>query len=79
MFFPRSLNILQIASYRRHRIPRERHDVNWVRKKGGGFDEHLTKENREFLDQAVIDKYKFEDSPLKEGPWVKGKFDPNGV
>ncbi len=50
-----------------------------MRKKGGGFDELLTQENKEFLDQAVIDQYKYIDSPLKEGPWVKGKFDPNGV
>ena len=78
-FSQRTLNIFQTASYRKNRIPKVRHDQNWAYKKGGGFDENITLENKEFLDNAVIDKYKIKDSPLKDGPWVKGEFNPNGV
>ena len=75
----RSVNIFQTASYRKNRIPKQPHDLNWARKKGGSFDENITTENKEFLDKAVVDKYKVIDSPLKEGPWAKGEFNPNGV
>jgi len=28
---------------------------------------------------VVIDKYKIAESPLKDGPWKKGTFNPDGV
>jgi large subunit ribosomal protein L3 len=74
-----SFNIFQTANYRKHRIPKERHGINWARKKGGSFDEHMTQENKEFLNEAVLDKYKYLTSPLKNGPWVKGDFNESAI
>ncbi len=37
----------------------------------------MTLENKEFLEQLIIDKYKSKDSPLKESPWKRGKFESN--
>jgi hypothetical protein len=64
-------NFIACVGYRRsaHVKP-----LNWVRRRGGGWDENLTKENREFLDNKVIDTYTKTSSPLKEGPWQKGEW-----
>jgi hypothetical protein len=64
---------VQIASYRKSISQ----PLNWVRRRGGGYDDKLTIENKEFLEELIIDKYKSIDSPLKESPWKRGKFDPN--
>ncbi len=51
----------------------------WVNRRGGGYDESITTENQEFLNKVLIDKYTIKDSPLKNAPWKKGEFNPNGV
>ena len=70
-----TFNIFQTANYRKTYS----HRLNWAKRRGGGFDENITNENKEFLDKAVIEKYKIVDSPLKDGPWAKGEFNPNGL
>jgi hypothetical protein len=64
---------MQIASYRKNFIQ----PINWVKRRGGGYDDKLTIENKEFLEELIIDKYKLKDSPLKESPWKRGEFQPN--
>ncbi len=76
LFANSSLCSFQIASYRRNNFCQP---SNWVRRRGGGYDENLSAENKAFLDQVVIDKYKIAESPLKDGPWKKGAFNPDGV
>ena len=51
----------------------------WMKRRGGSYDEDITSENKEFLKQVIIDKYVNKDSPLKNGPWKRGSFDPNGM
>jgi hypothetical protein len=51
----------------------------WVNRRGGSYDEDITSENQEFLKQVIIDKYTNKESPLKNGPWKRGNFDPNGM
>ena len=48
-------------------------------RRGGGFDEALTAENRKFLDEMVLEKYRAAEasSPLKMSPWPRGEFMPN--
>jgi hypothetical protein len=50
---------------------------NWVRRRGGGFDENLSADNREFLNKVLVDQFTSADSPLKESPWKKGEFNPD--
>ncbi|CAF0850676.1 unnamed protein product, partial [Brachionus calyciflorus] len=69
-----SVSFEQIAFYRRNNFTRP---FNWVKRRGGGYDENLTTDNKKFLDDVVIDKYS--NSPLKEGPWKRGEFDANSV
>lgn len=63
-----------MAFYRRNNFTRP---FNWVKRRGGGYDENITQENKSFLDQVVLDKYSA--SPLKEGPWKKGEFNADSV
>ena len=48
-------------------------------RRGGGFDENLTSENKKFLDDLILDKYANPNSPLRSAPWKKGTFDPEGM
>jgi hypothetical protein len=52
---------------------------NWVRRRGGGYDEDLSADNREFLNKVVLDQFSNADSPLREAPWKKGEFNPDSV
>lgn len=64
----------QKAFYRRNfAFPR-----NWVDRRGGGYDENLSNENKRFLEQVILDKYA-ENSPLKEAPWKRGQFNKDSV
>jgi hypothetical protein len=69
-----AINYQQIAHYRRRHFE---WPFNWVNRRGGGYDEHLTSENRKFLEDVLADKYTV--SPLKEAPWKKGQYNPNSV
>ena len=69
--------ITQTAEYRKTRFNHRK--LFWVNRRGGGFDENITKENQEFLNQVLIDKYSIKESPLKDGPWKKGEFEINGM
>ena len=62
----------QVACYRTN----FRRPGNWVVRRGGGFDENLTGENKQFLEQVLVDKYTNAESPLKQGPWKRGEFNP---
>ncbi len=65
-------NQISCAYYREEYI---RKNGRNVRRRGGGWDENITAENRQFLDEVVIKSYeKKETSPLKDGPWVKGEW-----
>lgn len=64
-------NYIACAYYRQYTFIRR---DNWVRRRGGGFDENLTAKNREFLNQTVIETYSDANSPLKSGPWKKGEW-----
>jgi hypothetical protein len=66
----------QVASYRRRNFCQP---INWARRRGGGYDDALTSENKGFLEELIIDKYKSAISPLKESPWQRGSFNPDGV
>ena len=67
----------QTANYRRTRFDHRKH--YWATRRGGGFDENITVDNQEFLNRVLVDKYSIKDSPLKDGPWKKGEFDPTGM
>ena len=69
-----TVNYQQVAFYRRSNFTRP---FNWVKRRGGGYDENLTAENKSFLDEVIIDK--FSTSPLKDGPWKKGEYDASSV
>jgi hypothetical protein len=71
-------NFQQVAYYRVKRGKFFKPD-NWVRRRGGGYDENLSAENREFLNKVVLDQFSNADSPLKEAPWKKGEFNPDSV
>lgn len=70
-----SFQTIQIASYRRKKFHQP---TNWARRRGGGYDDNLTLENKEFIEELIIDKYKITDSPLKETPWKRGTYNPDG-
>jgi len=70
-------SLSQTASYRTLSI--KNRTAFWANRRGGSYDENLTAENQEFLNQVIIDKYVNKDSPLKNGPWKRGEFDPNGI
>ena len=63
-------NLTQCAHYRQVNYTKTN---RMIKRRGGGWDENLTSENREFLNQIVIENYASE-SPLKEGPWKKGEW-----
>ena len=70
-----NVNYQQVAYYRgKYSFP-----LNWVNRRGGGFDENLSAENQTFLDKVVEDQFTNTDSPLREAPWKRGEFDPNSV
>lgn len=69
--------VTQTANYRRTRFDHRKH--YWATRRGGGFDENITVDNQEFLNRVLVDKYSIKDSPLKDGPWKKGEFDPTGI
>lgn len=71
------LNLTPKANYRTLSV--KSRTAFWFDRKGGGYDENLTQENQEFLKQVIIDKYVNKESPLENGPWKRGEFDPNGV
>lgn len=62
-----------------HRDPHIHQKPTYVNRRGGGYDEDLTPENRKFLEETLVDKFKLAESPLKEGPWKRGEFNPNSV
>ncbi len=67
----------QVANYRRTKFNHRK--FYWVKRRGGGFDENISKDNKEFLNRVLIDKYSVKDSPLKDAPWKRGEFNENGV
>jgi hypothetical protein len=74
---PKTPMLTQTAGYRRTKFNYRKHF--WANRRGGGFDEDITADNQDFLNKVLIDKYTIKDSPLKDGPWKKCEFDPNGV
>ncbi|KAI0978307.1 hypothetical protein GJ496_002239 [Pomphorhynchus laevis] len=54
------------------------HDDKWVRRRGGGWDEKLTKTNEEFITSLVNSQHRL-DSPLKNPPWPRGKYSEQSV
>ncbi|CAF1227030.1 unnamed protein product [Rotaria sp. Silwood1] len=53
------------------------YDDKWVQRRGGGWDEKLTPENAAFMQEIVYETYANKESPLKDGPWQRGKFTTN--
>jgi len=68
---------IQVANYRRTKFNHRK--FYWVKRRGGGFDENISKDNQEFLDRVLIDKYADKDSPLKNAPWTRGEFNENAA
>jgi hypothetical protein len=63
-----------MASYVRRNFEHPKH---WVQRRGGGYDQDLTNENKQFLDELVNEQYtgyKNIESPLREAPWKRQPF-----
>lgn len=67
------INYQQTAFYRKNNSYRRR----WVTRRGGGYDENMSSENKNFLDKIVLEKYT--NSPLKEAPWKRGEFNKDSM
>ena len=48
-----------------------------MNRRGGGYDENITLENQEYLNNLLIEKYSLKDSPLKDAPWKRGEYIEN--
>lgn len=66
-------NQISCAYYRQYNFARH---TNWVKRRGGGWDENISKENRELIDEEIVNSYAKSESPLKDGPWKRGEWDP---
>ena len=71
------MNLIQKENYRT--LSAKNRTAFWFNRRGGSFDENITQENQEFLNQVFIDKFADKQSPLKEAPWKRNEFDPNGM
>ena len=69
-------NLISCAQYRSVNYTKH---ARGITRRGGGWDENLTVENREYLKEVLVDTYANQESPLKDGPWIKGTWNEESM